>query len=65
MSVVWGGSPKKLLGVEGGLPKKFFLICKLLIAPHHTNYECSLSRNVRPKCEVENWNYFLVESLFL
>ena len=38
-----GGSPKNLLGVEGGLPKKFFLICKILIAPHHINYECSLS----------------------
>ena len=37
-----GGSPKNLLGVEGGLPKKFFLICKILIAPHHINYECSL-----------------------
>ena len=40
-----GGSPKNLLGVEGGLPKKFFLICKILIAPHHINYECSLSVN--------------------
>ena len=37
-----GGSPKNLLGVEGGLPKKIFLICKILIAPHHINYECSL-----------------------
>ena len=38
-----GGLPKNLLGVEGGLPKKFFLICKILIAPHHINYECSLT----------------------